>query len=175
MSGGRCGEIWAGGQKGWHAGEIRLKLKLQRGRDATLFTVIVTVVGVKWNAAVNSSLSGPTFGVFRFYEAEEDICLHRWPLREFSRDLLIFHRDLWCEDAVICYFCLLSRQMLSWTLNTAISHPWGPWIVICDTAKEVKCSAGILFYCPKSTPLLRKPPQAPGLPRTPFAVNTQNS
>lgn len=59
-----------------------------------LFTVIVTVVGVKWNAAVNSSLSGPTFGVFHFYEAEEDICLCRWPLQEFSGDLLIIRRDL---------------------------------------------------------------------------------
>lgn len=63
----------------------------------------------------------------------------------------------------MCYFCLVSDQMLSWTLNTLISHPRGPWKVTCDTVMESKCFTDILFYSPKSMFLLFKPPQAPEL------------
>jgi len=67
-----------------------------------------------------------------------------------------------------CYFCLLSPHMLFQIPYTPISHPRGPWIVICDTVKEGKCSAGGSFYYSKSIPLLLKAPQTLGRHKNPI-------
>lgn len=79
----KCQESDAEKQEGRPAGEVRLKVKFHW----SVFTVPVTVVVWSGILQLNRHSLDPRLVFFIFYEAEEAMCLHRWPIKEFSGDL----------------------------------------------------------------------------------------
>ncbi|MEQ2236471.1 hypothetical protein ILYODFUR_013117 [Ilyodon furcidens] len=86
-------------------------------------------------------------GAFHFYEAEEDICLHLWPLQESwgGGGNFGFCMELYNVKMLFLYLFLSLSTHLPDLLMLQYHTP-GVHELSCNTVKEGKCSAGVLFY-----------------------------